>query len=189
MRRKKTKKEKKKRYSRQRGETIKNTDTQIKTEAERGGSWHLESKMFQLQRGWGRQEAGGRGNKGRGAQGQALPRAPSAALSRPNLEREAGGSARFSPASPPPTPQSSRGPQLCPTLLDGRPQAWGSLGCPGPPSAHARGQQPSTPGLLLPPRCRLLAGKPPNPHTGPPRFPQAVHAALMAPAPLQLRGP
>lgn len=37
----------------------KNTDAQIKTEAERGGSWHLESKMLQLQRRWGKQESKG----------------------------------------------------------------------------------------------------------------------------------
>lgn len=38
-------------YSRQRGEIIKNTAAQIKTEAGRGGSQHLECKMLQLQRG------------------------------------------------------------------------------------------------------------------------------------------
>lgn len=54
---KKKDKEKNTRYSRQRGETIKNTDAQIKTEAERGGSRHLESKMLQLQSRWGKQES------------------------------------------------------------------------------------------------------------------------------------
>lgn len=53
-------KEKHTRWSRQKGETMKNTDAQIKTEAARGGSWHLESKMLQLQRGLWEEENPGR---------------------------------------------------------------------------------------------------------------------------------
>lgn len=64
MRRKKKKdkeREKHTRWSRQKGETIKNTEAQIKTEAARGGNWHLESEMLQLPRGLGEQESPGRG--------------------------------------------------------------------------------------------------------------------------------
>lgn len=86
--------EKHTRYSRQRGETIKNTDTQIKTEAERGGSRHLESKMLRLQRGWGKQESRGRGggNKGRGAKDPRTRPFPSRGFSlSPTLSRRVQG--------------------------------------------------------------------------------------------------
>lgn len=55
MRRKKKDKEREKhtRWSRQKREIIKNIEAQIKTEAARGGNWHLESKMLQLPRGLG----------------------------------------------------------------------------------------------------------------------------------------
>ena len=65
MRRKKKKDkeiEKHTRWSRQKGETIKNTEAQIKTEAARGGNWHLESEMLQLPRGLGEQEPWEGGN-------------------------------------------------------------------------------------------------------------------------------
>lgn len=68
MRRKKTKKEKNIHNIVDKGEKPlkKNTDAQI--QKLRGGSQHLESKMFQQQRGEGKQESRvGGGNKGKGA--------------------------------------------------------------------------------------------------------------------------
>lgn len=65
--------EKHTRYSTQRGETIKNTDTQIKTEAERGGSRHLESKMLTAAEGVGEAEELREGRRNQRAQDQTPP--------------------------------------------------------------------------------------------------------------------